>query len=197
MTRNDGARSHSGRSQHRTGLTDTARYFRPAALPGVEVLHARSSPTATRRTCTRHGTVPVVDHGAAAFDLDGRRHTAPAGTVFVVPPHAVHTGEVPGPDGFRYRVLYLDTESRPSLPGRLAARPRHALPVVIRHQALAADLSRLHGSLSLRGRAPEHGEILHAGVLVAIHAERWALRASPMNGRRRNGSTARAQRPSP
>jgi hypothetical protein len=40
-------------------------------------------------------------------------------------------------------------------------------------------------------------EILHAGVLTAIHAGRWALRSSPMNGRRRISSTARAHRLSP
>jgi hypothetical protein len=40
-------------------------------------------------------------------------------------------------------------------------------------------------------------EILHVGVLVAIHAGRLALRCPPMNGRCRNSSTARAQRRSP
>jgi hypothetical protein len=40
-------------------------------------------------------------------------------------------------------------------------------------------------------------EILHAGVLVAVHAGRWALRCPAMNGRCRNSSPARAQRRSP
>jgi AraC-like DNA-binding protein len=156
----DSAPSGDGRNED-TKVADVARYFRPAALPGVEVLHATFVAHRYAPHLHQAWTVAAVDDGAASFDLEGRRYTAPAGTVFVIPPHAVHTGEVASPDGFRYRVIYLDTESRSgTLPGALATRPRYELPVVMRHQVLAADLSRLHSSFGVAGRALEQGEML-------------------------------------
>ena len=52
-----------------------ARFFRPAALPGVEMLHA----TFLRHRYTAHihdsWVVACVDRGAASFELDGTRGT--------------------------------------------------------------------------------------------------------------------------
>lgn len=155
---------------HGAAVADAARYLRPAALPGVEVLHATFVAHRYAPHLHQAWTVAAVDHGAAAFDLRGRRHTAPAGTVFVIPPHAVHTGEPASPEGLRYRVIYLDTESRPaSLPDTLAARPRRDVPVVMRHQTLTANLSRLHRALAVAGRALEQGEML-APVISELSA---------------------------
>ena len=85
-----------------------ARFFRPAALPGVEMLHA----TFVRHRYTAHihdsWVVACVDRGAASFELDGTRHTAPSGSVFVIPPGIVHTGEPATDCGYTYRVLYID-----------------------------------------------------------------------------------------
>lgn len=73
--------------------TERARFLRPAGRPGLEALHA---------TFVRHGyslhthetfTIALVERGAASFELDGRRHVAPAGSTFVIPPHRPHTGE--------------------------------------------------------------------------------------------------------
>jgi AraC-like DNA-binding protein len=142
---------------------DSVRYFRPPALPGVEALHATF--VAHRYAAHLHAawTVAAVDCGVATFDLEGVRHGAPAGSVFVIPPGAVHTGEPATAQGYRYRVVYLDpADSRGGLPEPLAARPQRVLPVVVRHRELAAALSRLHRSLALPGRALEQGETLAA-----------------------------------
>jgi AraC-like DNA-binding protein len=156
-----GAGPDGGRKSVDPAAVENARFFRPATLPGVEVLQATFLTYRYPPHLHQAWTVAAVNGGAASFDLEGRRHIAPTGTVFVIPPGAVHTGEVASPDGLRYRVLYLDTAPGPaSLPDLLATRPPHALPVVMRHERLAADLLRLHGSLDLPGRALEQGEML-------------------------------------
>jgi hypothetical protein len=87
---------------------ETARFLRSPALTGVETLHATF---VVHRYC-RHIhdglTVAHVDRGAATFELDGERYVAPAGHSFLVPPHAVHTGEPAVDGGYSYRVLYPD-----------------------------------------------------------------------------------------
>lgn len=153
------------------GSGETVRYIRPAALPGVEVLHATFVAHRYAPHLHEAWTVAAVDGGAASFDLEGDRHTAPAGTVFVIPPRAVHTGEPATTEGYRYKVLYLETQ-RPSsaLPEGLLSRPRHALPVVLRHRELASTLFRLHGSLDVGGQALEQSELL-----ASVTAELTAL----------------------
>jgi len=142
---------------------ESVRYIRPAALPGVEALQATF--VSHRYGAHLHDgwTVAAVDRGAASFELEGTRHHAPAGSLFLIPPHAMHTGEPAAPSGYRYRVIYLQSAaSLGGLPEPLTGRPRHRLPVVLRHGELAADLARLHGLLVFPGRALEQGETVAA-----------------------------------
>lgn len=141
--------------------TERARFLRPPALDGVEALHA----TFVRHRYTAHIhdalTIAHVDRGAATFDLEGSRHVAPAGTAFLIPPQAVHTGEPVTSSGYTYRVLYLD-------PGELAARSDEAIapsdlsrtPIVVRWPVLARALRRMHATLVGGGRSLESGEAL-------------------------------------
>ena len=80
--------------------------------------------------------------GAARFELEGRWHVAPAGTSFLIPPGAVHTGESATPGGYSYRVLYLESE-------QLVERATLALPGIALEQgeALASVSRELHGLL--------------------------------------------------
>lgn len=65
-------------------------------------LHYRYAPHWHEAIC-----VAVVGRGAAAFDCGGVTHVAPAGSVFVIPPYEVHTGEPAARVGLGYRVLYI------------------------------------------------------------------------------------------
>jgi AraC-like DNA-binding protein len=106
-------------------------------------------------------TIACVDRGAARFQLENHRHVAPAGTVFLIPPHAVHTGEPATSLGYTYRVLYLD-------PAQLAARAGRArVPytwragtTVVRNDQLAGALVRVHDAIAVPGAALEQGEAL-------------------------------------
>lgn len=156
---------------------ETARFLRPAGAPGIEALHA----TFVNHRYAPHihdaWTVAHVVSGAARFDLQGRSHLAAAGSIFLIPPGAVHTGEPAAPGGYTYRVLYLEPE-------RLTLRSRSELwqgpgrvPVVVRAPDLARSLVNLHAALPLPGRAVEQGEALSGvcrSLLELIGARRSA-----------------------
>jgi AraC-like DNA-binding protein len=150
------------------GRAEWARFFRSPDLPGAEVLHARF--VAHRYAAHVHDswTIAEVESGAASFDLASSRHVAAAGSVFLIPPGAVHTGEPAIPGGYVYRVLYLEPEHVGVDGGPLVlARPspsREAYPVVVQNGVLMARLVRLHRLLALRGHALEQGEALASAI---------------------------------
>ena len=53
-------------------------------------------------------TVAVVHDGAARFEVDATHQRADRGELFVLEPEAVHTGMAAVPEGWAYKVLYLD-----------------------------------------------------------------------------------------
>lgn len=143
-----------------------SRMLTDPLLPGVEVLQAhyiryRYAPHWHDAAC-----VAVVGTGAAAFDCRQARHTAPAGSVFVIPAYEVHTGEPAADAGLGYQVLYIcpgslagllgDTgAAEPGLVSRSAALVRHdsaaAGPLLRFHQAMtspASPLERQHALMS-------------------------------------------------
>jgi AraC-like DNA-binding protein len=158
----DASQTERTTSSRRDPTVESARYFRSTALPGVEMLHARF-------VTHRHGahlheswTVGAVDVGAVGFELEGRRHTALEGSVFLVPPYAVHSAWSAKPSGYRYRVAYLDPELfPPELDHDLTPGPTGS-PAVLASELLRRDLDRLHTVVELPGRALEQGETLNS-----------------------------------
>jgi AraC-like DNA-binding protein len=140
---------------------DRARFLRPSADEGVEALHA----TFLRHRYPPHAhdvlTIASVHSGAATFVLEGRRYTAPAGTLFLIPPNAAHTGEPAAAGGYSYRVLYLDLgKLSMAFDGAHERSPiwRRSL-VVIEHDELESHLHRTHLALA-DGSSLEQGEAL-------------------------------------
>jgi AraC-like DNA-binding protein len=79
-------------------------------VPGiVEVFHARFTDHAYPEHAHDTWTLLVVDEGAIRYDLDRHEHGALRPAVTLLPPHVAHTGRAATHDGFRKRVLYLDT----------------------------------------------------------------------------------------
>jgi AraC-like DNA-binding protein len=150
------------------GPTEWARFFRSSDLPGAEVLHARFVVHRYAPHVHDTWTIAEVEFGAASFDLASSRHVAAAGSVFLIPPGVVHTGEPAIPGGYVYRVLYLEPEHVGVDGGpRALARPSPspgAYPVVMQNGILTARLARLHRLLALRGHALEQGEALALAI---------------------------------
>ncbi|MDN3028732.1 AraC family transcriptional regulator [Streptomyces sp. S.PB5] len=83
--------------------------WRPAVPGVVEVFHAHFTGYEYPMHVHEAWTLLIVDDGAVRYDLDRHEHGTPHDTVSLLPPHVPHNGSPATPDGFRKRVIYLDT----------------------------------------------------------------------------------------
>ncbi|WP_141975688.1 AraC family transcriptional regulator [Saccharothrix saharensis] len=116
--------------------------WRPAVPGIVEVLHARFTDHAYPAHTHDAWTLLLVDTGTVTYGLDHREHGAPPASVTLLPPHVPHDGRNATAEGFRKRVLYLDTSVLGTdLVGAAVDHPAFADP------ALRSRVHRLHGVL--------------------------------------------------
>jgi len=162
----------------RRRLSERAVYLRPAGVPGVEALHAQFVRHAYRPHSHPTWTVAVIERGAAAFDVDATHHRADRGELFVLEPEAVHTGMAAVPEGWQYKVLYLDPEL---LPRWDVAAPRAARWTVFRDVGLRDALLAAHATLV---REPP-GLAVDEALLRAVALLRPHLRPGPVASRGR------------
>lgn len=83
--------------------------WRPHVPGVVEVFHAHFTEYAYPMHVHEAWTLLIVDDGAVRYDLERHEHGTPLDTVSLLPPHVPHNGSPATPDGFRKRVLYLDS----------------------------------------------------------------------------------------
>jgi AraC-like DNA-binding protein len=119
------------------------RAWKPAVAGIREVMHARFKdhgyPLHTHDTWTLF----IVDDGAIRYDLDRHHHGAERSIVSILPPHVVHDGRPATSDGFRKRVLYLET----SMLGEHLIGPAVDQPA-ISGPSLRREISGLHDALA-------------------------------------------------
>lgn len=151
-------------------------YFRPRGLPGIEALHARFVEHAYRPHSHPTWTVAVVERGAARFELDATQQRAGQGELFVLEPESVHTGMAAVPEGWAYKVLYIDPQIVHDWTERDGGPPRAARWVVFRDIALRAALDRAHTALITE---PPGDIAIEEAVLHAVAALRPHLRPGP------------------
>ena len=160
-----------------------ATYFRPPGLTGIEALHARFVAHAYRPHSHRTWTIAVVQRGAARFEVDSTRQRSDAGELFVLEPEAVHTGMAAVPEGWAYKVLYVEPSVLHDWAEMDGPAPRAARWVVFRDPALRAALLRAHAALA----AEPPGLGVEEPVLAAIAGLTPHLRSG-------SGSAGRAPR---
>ena len=129
-------------------VSEYAAYFRPRGLEGIEALHARFVRHAYRPHSHTTWTVAVVERGAARFTVDATDQRAGSGELFVLEPEAVHTGMAAVPEGWQYKVLYIEPDLLPSWEERDAPGPRAARWTVFRDRALRDALLDAHRVLA-------------------------------------------------
>jgi AraC-like DNA-binding protein len=166
-------------------MAETARYLRPAGLPGVEALHASFVTHRYRPHSHPTWTVATVQRGAAAFDLDDTQQRAGSGELFVLEPESVHTGVPAVPGGWAYQVLYLDPAVIGSWAEEVAA-PRAARWVVFRDERLRRSLAAAHTALA----SQPPGLAVDDAVLAAVDALRPHLAPGPPVRRTRSEHAA-------
>ncbi|NWC94226.1 MULTISPECIES: AraC family transcriptional regulator [unclassified Pseudomonas] len=128
--------------------------------------------------------VGVTEQGVQQFNCRRARHHSTPGQVFLLEPGEIHDGNAPTPEGFTYRMLYLDphwlerevsavfeeapANSQLSVTTTLTSDPRLALAThqafqslhagelrIVRQSALDQLLERLTGQLQWRQRYRE------------------------------------------
>jgi AraC-like DNA-binding protein len=138
-------------------------------IPGVvEVFHAHFTEYAYPMHVHDAWTLLIVDDGAVRYDLDRHEHGAPHDMVTLLPPHVPHNGSPVTADGFRKRVLYLDS----SLLGDDLIGPAVDHPG-LRDGLLRHRVAQLHTAL---GRP---GDELEAASRLALVGERLRTRLQP------------------
>ena len=156
-------------------MSEYAAYYRPEGLDGVEALHARFVRHAYRPHSHPTWTVAVVERGAARFTVDASDERAGSGELFVLEPEAVHTGMAAVPEGWQYKVLYIEPELLAAWEERDTPAPRAARWTVFRDGALRGALLDAHRALA--DEPP--GLAVDQAVLRAVERLRPHLRPGP------------------
>jgi AraC-like DNA-binding protein len=118
----------------------------------------------------------VVERGAARFSLDATQQRADEGELFVLEPEAVHTGMAAVPEGWAYKVLYVEPDILHEWAERDGTAPRAARWVVFRDRALRAALLRVHDALATE----PPGLAVDEAALLAVDALAPHLRPGPL-----------------
>ncbi len=168
-----------------TATTDWAE-FASARAYGVELLRAHFVHHVYERHSHDGYAIGVTESGVQAFTCRGALHASTTGTVMVFNPDEPHDGHAGIPEGFTYRMLYLQPDRvqrilEDARDGRPAALPFARAPL-IRDRRLARSVRALHEALSSgTGRLECEARLRDMCLrFAACHADdRLALREPP------------------
>lgn len=130
---------------------DRAEFLRPAHRAGVELYRAAIVDCAFEPHGHDAYGFGVIDQGVERFRLRGAEHLAPVDTLVAMQPEDLHTGRAETPQGWSYRMVYLDEDLLRGLGRGAAWRFDEAL---IRDPRTVAPVSALMHRL---WRAAEQG----------------------------------------
>lgn len=143
---------------------DQVLAWRPS-IPGVsEVFYAHHYDHAYPGHAHNTWTLFIVDEGVVNYDLDRHPHDSTPAMVTILPPHIVHDGRPATSQGYRMRVVYLESDVLDEqLIGHAVDRP------IIADPRLRERLSAAHGLLQHPDDAFE-AEIRLALILERLQA---------------------------
>lgn len=141
------------------GPLEQVRAWQPRVPGIVEVFHARFVEHVYPMHAHDAWTLLIVDEGAVRYDLDRHEYGVLGSAVSLLPPHVPHNGQAATENGFRKRVLYLDTGHLPeTMIGSAVDTPTFTDPL------LHLRIRQLHAVLTTPGE-----EFEAAGRLTLIH----------------------------
>jgi AraC-like DNA-binding protein len=155
---------------------EVARYWRHAAVDGVDLLRARYLTHRYGRHAHETYTFGLIEAGVEEFEYGGSLLRASAGAVALLDPDVVHTGQAATPAGWSYRVLYPEVSVVKDVAAELgwpAGTPRFP-QTVLHHPATAGLVRSAH-------QAAEHGDQLASSTLLRA-ALAGLLRAHAASG---------------
>jgi AraC-like DNA-binding protein len=141
--------------------TEVARYWQHEAVDGVDLLRARFVTHRYGRHAHETYTFGLIEAGVEEFDYGSRLLRAGPGSVALLNPDVVHTGQAATPSGWTYRVLYPQVSVVSGVAAELGVQ--HGTPwfpdTVVYDAATAALLRQAH-------QAAEHGDRLASSTLL-------------------------------
>ena len=141
---------------------ETARYWRHAGVPGVDLLRARFVTHRYSRHAHETYTFALIEAGTEVFEYGGSLLRAGTGAVALLNPEVVHTGQAETPAGWAYRVLYPAADVVAGVAADLGWRPGPpSFPETVVHDAHSARLLRAAHV------AAEHGDRLASSSLLS------------------------------
>jgi AraC-like DNA-binding protein len=155
---------------------ETTKFWRDPALGALELLHARYVTHAFAPHMHEGYAIGVIEAGAEGFLYRSDYHIAPAGSVVVIQPGELHTGEAQTQHGWRYRMMYpeatLVQRAASTVAGRAQPLP-YFRECVIHDPEVAHLLSHMHRALEAGEAAIEReSRLLWAlAQLITRHAE--------------------------
>lgn len=87
---------------------DRAEYRRPAHRPGVEIVEGRFVRLAFEAHTHQAFGLGIVHEGVERFRYRGADHLAAPGSIILMNPDELHAGRAECPQGWGYRMLYLE-----------------------------------------------------------------------------------------
>jgi AraC-like DNA-binding protein len=169
--------------------TEMARYWRHDAVPGVDLLRARYVTHRYARHSHETYTFGVIDSGVEEFEYHGELLRAGPGTVALLNPEVVHTGQAAVPEGWSYRVLYPDVALVTSIAAELGAPPgTPSFPQTVISDPASARLLRSAHLAAEHGDRLASSSLLRAALATVLSTHAQLTREAG----RRHGSRSRS-----
>lgn len=159
--------------------------YRIAEDRGIELLHAHYVQHNYERHAHDTYALGVTETGVQSFTYRGAYHASEAGTALALLPSEVHDGHAGAPEGFTYRMLYVEPQAIAGALADAMERPA-ALPYVpeplLQDPVLARLIRGLHQALAAPASALERDALFQEMVvaLATRHADgRPRVRSAP------------------
>ena len=161
---------------------ETARYWRHAGVPGVDLLRARFVTHRYSRHAHETYTFALIEAGTEVFEYGGSLLRAGTGAVALLNPEVVHTGQAETPAGWAYRVLYPAADVIAGVAADLGWRPgTPSFPETVVHDGHSARLLRAAHVAAEHGDRLASSSLLRGALagLLRAHAGPGRLAGSP------------------
>jgi AraC-like DNA-binding protein len=162
-------------------------FWRDPALNNLELLRATYITHAFAPHTHEGYAIGVIENGVEQFKYRRSVHVAPRGSVVLINPGEMHTGEAATEHGWMYRMLYPDISLLQRAASEMAGKPQ-GIPFfpspVVDDPMLAAQLMQLHAALERSPSALERDSrfLWVFAQLIARHADAHAS-PRPIRGR--------------
>jgi AraC-like DNA-binding protein len=171
---------------HGAAAGEVARYWRHAAVAGVDLLRARYVTHRYARHAHEGYTLALIEDGVEEFRYGGCLLRAGRGAVALLNPEVVHTGQAGVPEGWAYRVLYPAVDVVQAVSAELGGgRGTPYFPTTVVDHARSARLVRAAHLAAEHGDLLASSGLLHSALagLLREHARRGGQLGPPRASR--------------